>query len=797
MTTPSLQYEDFALRLIPSDGGPFLARIEHSVAGGGAVAFELPAHMEQIDDLMDAVGARVRGSAANRHVKAAQSAGDEGDSAPTLADPEGLGQALHRAILGGRVGEAWAFHLGSLTSDGDRGLRLRLVFDPEALEGSLLATYPWELIHQGRARGYLARSRLTPLVRYLDVEQPTALPPIEGPLRVLVLAASPARYPRLQLAEEEAKIREAWKTDAPVELELARRLPLAELRERLLRGGFHVFHFMGHGQFSESAPGRTEGALVFEDLDGWPETVSASALAEATRDLRQLRLMVLNACDSGRFPRRRGIDPYSGVAAALVLAGVPAVVAMQFPISDDAAIAFGGGLYRALAAGDPVDAAVTEGRIAVTLANENTLEWATPVLFSRLAPGTILGNLRIGAGPSPLRERVRDFGELIEGKTRGFVGRHFVFDAIEEFRHSAGRGYFEIVAEPGIGKSAMVAEMVRRHGWVHHFNLRASNIIRPEAFLSNVCAQLILAHGLDVPDLPPEALRDGGYFSEIMGRVSRRLGPGETTVVLVDALDESSRDGLEPGVNPLYLPRSLPDGIVVVLTTRPETPDERIRFDEPGRVLELDPEGPENLADIRKYLESFLPSPGIRGFLSTQSVREATFLDEMAGKSEGNFMYLSYVLPAIERGDYEDRSLDTIPTGLWNYYEDHFARMRDRDREIWLRETLPVLGALAVAEGAIPAAIIQAYSDLEDRRRVMETLSQLRQFLSVTQRQTPAGPLTVYRFYHETFFEFMRDNEIVAADPREAQRRLALAYASGKLEELTGFGVVEDFLPGD
>jgi hypothetical protein len=448
---------------------------------------------------------------------------------------------------------------------------------------------------------------------------------------------------------------------------------------------------------------------------------------------------------------------------------------MQFPISDDAAITFGGGLYRALAEGDPVDAAVAEGRVAITLEHEESLEWATPVLFSRLASGMILPGLEEGPDRSALRERIRSFDDLIDEKTEGFVGRRFLFDAVEDFRRSEGRGYFQIVAEPGVGKSAMAAEMVRRHQWVHHFNQRASNVIRPETFLENVCAQLILEHELDVPELPPEAIRDGNYLSRILGRISDRLEPETTTVILVDALDESSRDGLERGVNPLYLPPSLPEGIVFVVTTRPERPERTPRIDGPTRTMELDPTGPENLADIREYVATFLPRPGVRSFVRDQGMAEETFVEKMTDKSEGNFMYLSYVLPEIARGKYRDRELEEIPAGLVPYYVDHFTRMQNLNREIWLDETLPVLGALAVAEEPLPFELIHDFSGVEDPRRVRNVLRQLRQFLSVSRDETPEGPLKVYRFYHETFFEFIRDHEVVSIDLEKASERAARA----------------------
>ena len=68
-----------------------------------------------------------------------------------------------------------------------------------------------------------------------------------------------------------------------------------------------------------------------------------------------LRFVVLNACEGGRSDDQ---DPFAGVAQTLAKQGVPAVLAMQFEISDRAAIHFSERLYRAsLVRGDPIDAA--------------------------------------------------------------------------------------------------------------------------------------------------------------------------------------------------------------------------------------------------------------------------------------------------------------------------------------------------------------------------------------------------------------------------------------------------------
>ena len=102
-------------------------------------------------------------------------------------------------------------------------------------------------------------------------------------------------------------------------------------------------------------------------------------------DETSLRLAVLNSCEGARTSSD---DPFAGTAASLVHREIPAVVAMQFEITDRAAIVFGGEFYAALADGYPVDSALAEARKAI-FADQNDVEWGTPVLFMRVADGRI------------------------------------------------------------------------------------------------------------------------------------------------------------------------------------------------------------------------------------------------------------------------------------------------------------------------------------------------------------------------------------------------------------------------
>ena len=87
------------------------------------------------------------------------------------------------------------------------------------------------------------------------------------------------------------------------------------------------------------------------------------------------KLVVLNACESGRTGTT---DLFSSTAATLVTRGICAVAAMQFPVTDGAAIAFTRGFYSALVRGRSIDEAAQSGRIGML--GSGSLEWVTPTL---------------------------------------------------------------------------------------------------------------------------------------------------------------------------------------------------------------------------------------------------------------------------------------------------------------------------------------------------------------------------------------------------------------------------------
>ena len=66
-------------------------------------------------------------------------------------------------------------------------------------------------------------------------------------------------------------------------------------------------------------------------------------------------------------------------------------------------------------------------------------------------------------------------------------GREFVRAEIKQFLSVKNR-MLVLVGPPGIGKTALAAQLVKTKGYVHHFNSRSQGVTNAAHFLRNICA---------------------------------------------------------------------------------------------------------------------------------------------------------------------------------------------------------------------------------------------------------------------------------------------------------------------
>jgi hypothetical protein len=301
-----------------------------------------------------------------------------GVDSPEVGLARRFGSDLFDALFAGNVRDLYRDSLSVARGEG-KGLRLTLALTnvPELMH------VPWEYLYDDPA--FLSISTWTPVVRYLDL--PRGRPPlaVTQPLRILGMISAPSDVVALDVGQEQRNLEQALAeavARGAVQIDWLERATLRELQRAVRHTEYHVFHFVGHGGYDATLD---DGVLLLEDDLGRSRRIGGAQLGTMLADETSLRLAVLNSCEGARSSSD---DPYAGVATSLVRREVPAVVAMQFEITDRAALVFAGEFYSALADGLPVDAALAEARKAI-FADENDVEWGTPVLYMRVPDGRI------------------------------------------------------------------------------------------------------------------------------------------------------------------------------------------------------------------------------------------------------------------------------------------------------------------------------------------------------------------------------------------------------------------------
>ncbi len=300
-----------------------------------------------------------------------------------------------------------------------------------------------------------------------------------------------------------------------------------------------------------------------------------------------------------------------------------------------------------------------------------------------------------------------DFGPLIRRLSDGFVGRDWLFAEVEAWRDGRDSAPLLLLGEPGIGKSAFLAEFVRREGgrgvaaW-GFFQAATPATRQPSRFVRDLAALLarhvpLLAPALSAPAIARELTEDACRLDPASaferGLVTPLAGlapPGRNLIVALDALDEAAQ---APGggvpVTALLEDwnRRMPPWLRLLATSRPDPAALSGLAD--ARTLRLAADDERNLADVADF---------VVGGLAGQPLAAA-----VAARSDGNFLYAREAMGAIAAG----ATPDTLPRGLPGLY----ARFLER--------------AFPSAESYAPAARILAVMLAVEERLPAATLAEI------------------------------------------------------------------------
>jgi hypothetical protein len=291
-----------------------------------------------------------------------------------------FGQYLYRLLFDTDIEKLYEETLKAAKANGER-LRLQLSFEPKAAD---LANLPWEYLYYPQGGGYFMCSHVDlVLSRFMPRESRQTLR-VEGTLRLLVAVSKPSDLnPVLEprVIESIQRLAEAY----PVQVDVLRKATVAAFTERIKTFQPHVLHFIGHGAFNMETSNGEIALLKADDTADWCSDNDFADWCSLAGVLP--RLIFLHLCEGGRGDLR---ESFGGLAPRLVQKGAQAVVAMQYPITNMAAIDFSRTFYEALVKGEPLDYAVQLGRAEFIGKRQHSVRvFGTPVLYLHSADGLI------------------------------------------------------------------------------------------------------------------------------------------------------------------------------------------------------------------------------------------------------------------------------------------------------------------------------------------------------------------------------------------------------------------------
>ena len=358
----------------------------------------------------------------------------------------------------------------------------------------------------------------------------------------------------------------------------------------------------------------------------------------------------------------------------------------------------------------------------------------------------------------------------------------------------------------GMGKSVIAAEMCRRmqeagrlagSHFCHHDRARHRN---PKVMMQSLACHLSCC----IPEYK-KALREqfsGNLgveinnmevvdlfyllFSEPLNMVA---DPGFTSLVVIDALDESQYQGrneLLDVISSLF--KDLPLWLRFFVTTRPEVNIWDSLKD--LRPLRLEPKDEDNLKDIRFYFEQSLS-------VLLQVERPEYVVDDLVQKSEGVFLCAQFLVDFIRAKSPIVLTLEqlekTLPSGISSVYQSYFERLeQDLCKELNITEEqfLCFLSAIAAAReplplGFVPKLLCTKSSSLSVMRKVSKAIAIVSSLLPTHDNRI--------HFFHKSVKDWLTDKSryeqhIFSVEKMEGHKILS-TLSSKEFDELKSKGV--------
>lgn len=373
------------------------------------------------------------------------------DAAERFDELQKLGQELYQKLFPSTVEQVWNKY-----KQRNEFLILCLRFAPGATK---LEVLPWETLHDGTE--FIAAGSKTTLTRLpLDIAFPNDLLPIPRPLKLFGFFSSPLDlqdYERLNAEREQEILLEAINDPAgqghiSADFEDEAKL---EILERSLRDSYHILHFTGHGISPHDG-----GGLLLEDEHGKKRHTSVDEVMQAVKSgVGNLRLAVISGCQTARTLHS---GAFNDLSRELLRQQVPAVIAMQFSISDEGGLKFAEALYKAISKGVELECAVHTARRVLLDDKRFFINNDALAVVLLTANGACLQTMEVEAARWQDKMSALYLGDKLDPLARGFYGRRREYRQIRDGLLHKNQTAIIIHGIGGIGKTALLSHTINR-----------------------------------------------------------------------------------------------------------------------------------------------------------------------------------------------------------------------------------------------------------------------------------------------------------------------------------------------
>jgi len=266
-----------------------------------------------------------------------------------------------------------------------------------------------------------------------------------------------------------------------------------------------------------------------------------------------------------------------------------------------------------------------------------------------------------------------EFFQRIEELTETFKGRMAEREQLLRFVENSNKGYFSIQGNPGIGKSALIAQFfkdVRANEHLKHIHVVEYFIRRgtQQADIDYLLNYLIKRTDEVFPQ-GREIRAEGKMTFDVQNQLFSKWrqwaehSQGKKMLFLIDGLDE----GVENDVLK-YMPRENFNNILIIYGSRPgghKTIDDLWATLPTGYHTPLLLEGLSK-ADIRALIYEVANKYEVE--------RESAWIDAVQQRSQGNPLYLRLLCNALENGSIALNDVNALPKEIDEYYKAILSR---------------------------------------------------------------------------------------------------------------------------